>query len=50
MKSVGKNDMMWDRKAAKIKGSYKFIFLTYISPPAACHKENEMQTGNTGLF
>lgn len=50
MKRVGKSDMIWDRKTAKIQSSYKFIFLTYISTPAACHKENEMQTWNTGLF
>lgn len=50
MKTVGKNDMIWDRKAAKIQTLYKCIYLIYVSTPAACHKENEMQAGNTGLF
>lgn len=50
MKTVGKNDKTWDRKTAKILSLYEFIFLTYDSTPATCHKENEMQTGNTGLF
>jgi len=38
------------QKTAKNQNSCKFIFLTYVSTPAVCHKENEIQTGNTGLF